>query len=143
MDPNIFQLSDVKPFIENKITIGYAGTPTRKDGAMDLIESFSILNKKYPGTHLLIIGDVVDPKKSILPELQHRVTELGVDKNITFTGLVPFSRMPALLNSCQILALTRPHGIFAEAGFPTKLGEYFACKKTGINYPSRRHTFIF
>jgi glycosyltransferase involved in cell wall biosynthesis len=27
------------------------------------------------------------------------------------------------------LALTRPNGIFSEAGFPTKLGEYFACKK--------------
>ena len=33
------------------------------------------------------------------------------------------------MKSCQILALTRPSGIFAEAGFPTKLGEYFACKK--------------
>jgi glycosyltransferase involved in cell wall biosynthesis len=27
------------------------------------------------------------------------------------------------------LALTRPRGVFAEAGFPTKLGEYFACQK--------------
>ena len=54
---------------------------------------------------------------------------MKVENSITFTGLVPFSDVPRLLNSCQILALTRPSGIFAEAGFPTKLGEYFACKK--------------
>ena len=50
-------------------------------------------------------------------------------ENISFTGLVSHNRIPDLLNSCQILALTRPNGIFAEAGFPTKLSEYFACKK--------------
>jgi glycosyltransferase involved in cell wall biosynthesis len=50
-------------------------------------------------------------------------------KNISFTGLVSHNRITDLLHSCQILALTRPNGIFAEAGFPTKLSEYFACKK--------------
>ena len=52
-----------------------------------------------------------------------------IEANVTFTGLVLFNQIPDLLNSCQVLALTRPNGIFAEAGFPTKLGEYFACKK--------------
>lgn len=129
MDPEIFDLKEVKPFVNNKITIGYAGTPTRKDGVIDLIESFKIINEKHPNTHLLIIGDSVDVRNSILPELKTYALNLGIVNNITFTGLVQFNSIPKLLNSCQILTLTRPSGVFAEAGFPTKLGEYFACKK--------------
>ena len=129
IDPQKFIVTDSKPFIKNKITIGYAGTPSRRDGVMDLIESFSVLNKKYPNIHLLIIGDVVDTKKTLLPELNDYALKFGVTEDITFTGLVSYTEIPKLLNSCQILALIRPSGEFAEAGFPTKLGEYFACKK--------------
>ena len=128
IDPQMFEINNIEPFLEKKITIGYVGTPTRKDGVMDLIKSFGILNKKYPDTHLLIIGDIANGS-SIIPQLKEYSIEQNVEQNISFTGLVLFNKIPELLNSCQILALTRPNGIFAEAGFPTKLGEYFACKK--------------
>lgn len=128
MDPEIFNLGDIEPYKSDFITIGYTGTPTRKDGATDLIKSFSLLHKKYSNVHLLIIGDITNGD-SILPGLKNLAHELGIIQSVTFTGLVPFSNIPKLLNSCQILALTRPNGSFAEAGFPTKLGEYFACRK--------------
>jgi glycosyltransferase involved in cell wall biosynthesis len=127
-DPIKFERLNVKPFIEDKITIGYTGTPTEKDGIHDLIKSFSIINKKYRHTHLLIIGDLTNGK-SLIPTLKEYASSLGVNENISFTGLVSHTQIPDLLNSCQILALTRPNRIFAEAGFPTKLSEYFACKK--------------
>ena len=131
IDPDDFLIPENQTHVADKITIGYAGTPTRKDGVMDLIESFGILNKKYPKTHLLIIGDIVGGS-SIIPPLKDLALKLGVLENITFTGLVSFTRIPVLLNSCDILALTRPNGVFAEAGFPTKLGEYFVCRKPVI-----------
>jgi glycosyltransferase involved in cell wall biosynthesis len=131
MDPSIFEMNFVKKFNDNKITIGYAGTPTIKDGTTDLIRSFCLLQKKYKNIHLLIIGDLTNGK-TIIPDLQKLAKDLGGFNNITFTGLIPFSEVPHLLNSCQILALTRPNGISAEAGFPTKLGEYFACKKAVV-----------
>lgn len=127
-DTGRFNLSDVKPYIENKITIGYAGTPTRKDGVIDLMKSFCVLNKEYPMTHLLIIGDITNGK-TLVPKLKEYANKLGILDNVTFTGLVSHSVIPSILHSCQILALTRPTGVFAEAGFPVKLGEYFACKK--------------
>lgn len=128
-DVERFQIEEVKDFKENHVTIGYVGTPVRKDGILDLIESFGIINKKYPKTHLLVIGDITSGK-TIIPELKKYASEHGiVESSITFTGLTSHTEIPALLLSCQILALTRPGGIFAEAGFPTKLGEYFACKK--------------
>ncbi len=127
-DPKEFELKDIKPHFYGRITIGYVGTPTRKDGILDLINSFSLLNKKYSNTHLLIIGDLTNGK-TLIPSLEKLAKELSIDKNVTFTGLISNNKIPELLNSCQILALTRPNGISAEAGFPTKLGEYFACKK--------------
>lgn len=128
-DPNLFSQTGIKEFKEGYITIGYVGTPTRKDGVLDLITSFSIINKKYPNTHLLIIGDITNGN-TIVPQLQKYAQQLSITQNsITFTGLTSHFKIPSLLLSCQIFALTRPSGIFAEAGFPTKLGEYFACKK--------------
>jgi glycosyltransferase involved in cell wall biosynthesis len=131
IDPERFERKSIKPFKEGKITIGYVGTPTRKDGVMDLMKSFSKLNKKYPATHLLIVGDITNGK-TVIPKLKEYAEELDVSDNTSFTGLVSHEKIPDLLNSCQILALTRPRGIFAEAGFPTKLGEYFACKKPAV-----------
>lgn len=128
IDPESFEIKNVEPFKHDKITIGYAGTPTAKDGVVDLIKSFALLTKIFSNVHLLVIGDVINGE-SILPTLRMIATETGCLKNITFTGLVPQNKIPELLNSCQILTLTRPSGTFAEAGFPTKLGEYFACKK--------------
>jgi glycosyltransferase involved in cell wall biosynthesis len=128
-DPKRFEINDIKPFKPNKITIGYVGTPTQKDGVLDLIKSFSIINNKYPNTHLLIIGDITNGD-TIVPGLKKYASENGVkDDCITFTGLQSHRVVPQLLLSCQILALTRPKGIAAEAGFPTKLGEYLSCRK--------------
>lgn len=128
-DPRKFESHASQPFIKDKITIGYVGTPTRKDGINDLIKSFGVLNRKYTNTHLLIIGDITNGN-SIVPDLKKYASEIGISKDcITFTGLQSHNVIPGLLLSCQVLALTRPNGIFAEAGFPTKLGEYFSCKK--------------
>lgn len=128
MSPEFFESKNESQFIPDKITIGYTGTPTRKDGINDLLKSFSIIHKKYPDTHLLIVGDITNGN-SVIPNLKKIANELGIENNVTFTGLVPFSKIPSLLNSCQILALTRPKGVFSQAGFPTKLGEYFSCMK--------------
>ena len=129
VDPRMFEIKGIQHFRPNKITIGYVGTPIKKDGVLDLIKSFSKLNEKYIDTHLLIIGDITNGN-SIVPDLKKYASEAGVHEDcITFTGLQSHINIPKLLLSCQILALTRPRGIFAEAGFPTKLGEYFSCKK--------------
>ncbi len=128
IDPGKFTIAEEKLFKTDKLTIGYTGTEVVKDGVLDLIKSFVLVNKTYPDTHLLIIGD--NPSgKSFLPALKKLAAELGMESSITFKGLVNHEEIPGLLQSCQILALVRPHGLFAEAGFPTKLGEYFSCRK--------------
>jgi glycosyltransferase involved in cell wall biosynthesis len=132
VNPDEFRAPITKEiFIPDCTTIGYVGTPSVKDGICDLIDAFKLVHQNNPNTHLLIIGDIPHGL-SILPALKKRVSLLNIDNNVTFTGLVPQSRASALLNSCQILALTRRNTIVSKAGFPTKLGEYFACKKPVI-----------
>lgn len=110
------------------LRIGYSGTPTNKDGIIDLLESFKIVNKQKPNTRLRVIGDLTNGT-SLVSSLDARCKKLKIDKAVEFTGLVPHNEVPSLLNECDILVLARPSGIIAQAGFPTKLGEYFACKK--------------
>jgi glycosyltransferase involved in cell wall biosynthesis len=126
VNPEEFK-TDSKKYVEDKLTIGYAGTPVEKDGIDDLLKSFALVNTAFPDTRLLIIGDAT--KRSVIPALKEKAMALKIQDNITFTGLVDFKEVPSLQNACDILALTRPQSIKAEAGFPTKLGEYFACRK--------------
>lgn len=127
VDKEIFKISNVSPST-NLYTIGYCGTPNEKDGINYLIEAFKIVNDQYPNSRLLVIGD--NPAgPSFLPNLKKQISLLNLNEQIILTGLVDFSQIPALLKSCNVLALARPSGKFAEAGFPIKVGEYFASKR--------------
>lgn len=127
-------LVDISPFIfeqasdpKSDIRIGYCGTPTFEGGILDLLEAFSIVKKKEGKAELLIVGDVAD--SSQIPYLKTVAEQFGISDSVIFKGLVQYQEIPRLLHSCDILVLARPKGRFAEAGFPTKLGEYFACHK--------------
>ena len=109
-------------------TLGYSGTPYKKDGIADLLTAISILRKRNLDINAIIVGDVVN-EKSIIPSLISFCRNLGIEDAVKFTGLVSLEEVKNQLNKCMILALTRPNIIQTIAGFPTKLGEYFACGK--------------
>jgi glycosyltransferase involved in cell wall biosynthesis len=113
-------------------TIGYSGTPYKKDGIEDLLSAISLLRKKSIDINAVIIGDVVN-EKSIIPSLRSYCERLGIEESVMFTGLLPLEEVRDWLNKCMILAITRPQIIQAVAGFPTKLGEYFACRKVVLS----------
>jgi glycosyltransferase involved in cell wall biosynthesis len=126
VDPDTFRFPDSKKELK-ELRIGYSGTPTKKDGILDLLQSFKVVSDSFDNISLLVIGDITNGT-SVVPNLIEFCKNLGIENKVDFTGLVPFSKIPELLHSCDILVLARPEGVFAEAGFPTKLGEYFACK---------------
>ncbi|RJO62158.1 glycosyltransferase family 1 protein [candidate division WS5 bacterium] len=129
VDISNFNSDEVKNLKNNNILrIGYCGTPTRKDGIDDLLKAFQSVQMKHPNSELLVIGDTT-VGGSLIPKLVEKAERLGILKKVKFTGLVKWEQIPGLLNSCDMLALARPSGRFAEAGFPTKLGEYMACGK--------------
>lgn len=129
VQPNLTELSEW--YIPNRptvYTIGYAGTPSKKDGIFDLISSIKLLKDQGKIITAIIVGDAVG-NESYLPKIKEFVKLLGISNQLTFTGLVPQQEVKSYLNTCQILAITRPNTKQTKAGFPTKLGEYMACKK--------------
>lgn len=129
VQPNLTDF-DFWKSVDNDIiyTIGYSGTPYKKDGIEDLLTAISILRKRGVKINAVIVGDVVN-EKSIIPSLISFCRNLGIEDAVEFTGLVSLEEVRSLLNNCKILALTRPDIVQTNAGFPTKLGEYFACGK--------------
>jgi glycosyltransferase involved in cell wall biosynthesis len=113
---------------ENVYTLGYCGTLYKKDGIEDLLYAISLLRKRKVEVTAIIVGDVVN-EKSIIPSLSNFCKNHGIDNAVTFTGLVTHEEVKKILNKCMILAITRPDIVQTVAGFPTKIGEYFACNK--------------
>ena len=54
-----------------------------------LIESQANIVKKYPNCKLMIVGDGPD-----LPKFQEQVQKLKIEKNVIFTGKVPWEEVP-------------------------------------------------
>lgn len=129
VQPNLTDLNTW--YIPNQtlqFTIGYAGSPSKKDGIFDLISSIKLLKDRGININAIIIGDSTG-KDSYLPELKDYCKKLDISDQIIFKGLLPQEQVKKYLNCCQILAITRPNTKQTQAGFPTKLGEYMGCKK--------------
>ena len=129
VQPNLtdFDYWEMKDSVKS-YTIGYSGSPSIKDGLHDLFTAISILKKQSINVTLLVIGDTPFGN-SLIPDLKIICKDLDIENNVTFTGLVELDVVKKMLAECEILALTRPSTIQTQAGFPTKLGEYFASKK--------------
>ncbi len=112
---------------EIRYNLGYSGAPYLKDGLYDLFKAISLLSKKKINVTLLVIGDATFGK-SLIPALKIECQKLGIDGKVTFTGLVESLSVKKYLSECKILAITRPSTIQTKAGFPTKLGEYYAAE---------------
>lgn len=116
------------PATEIKYDLGYSGAPYLKDGLYDLFKAISLLNNKNINVTLLVIGDATFGK-SLIPALKVECEKLGISKEVSFTGLVESLLVKKYLSECKFLAITRPSTIQTKAGFPTKLGEYYATKR--------------
>ena len=104
--------------------IGYIGSFAKKDGVDFIVHSFAEAVKELPALRLRLIGynrDVLNYKAL--------VKELGIEDKVDLTGRVAYKEIPWLLQECDTLILNRRKWKFSEAGYPIKLGEYFACQK--------------
>ena len=87
----------------------------------------------------MIVGGV--PSEDDLGRLQELARALGVQKRITFTGLVPRKRVPSLLADGDVLVLpTLAVGSLGNYTSPLKLFEYMASGKPIVesNIPAIR-----
>lgn len=129
IDLNEFNVIDST--VNEYITIGYCGAAPILNGVDVLINSFKLIHNEYPNTKLVIIGDTVG-RDSELYKLKGIANKLNIQEQVEFTGRIPTLEVPKMLSKCDILVLPRKRSTFADHGFPTKLGEYFALKKLVI-----------
>jgi glycosyltransferase involved in cell wall biosynthesis len=108
---------------------GFIGTFTRWHGVETLMEAIKLVHKKKPELHFLLIGD-----GNLKHALEIEAQSHGLQKRITFTGLIPHSKAPMYLAACDFLI--SPHLGFEDGtrffGSPTKLFEYMAMGKAII-----------
>jgi glycosyltransferase involved in cell wall biosynthesis len=98
-----------------------------KDGVGYLMAAFATIANDFPDLTLVLIGDSI--KVSQIPAYRQYAEQLSISRRVVFTGMVARSELPAHLANASILVLARPTSRQAEAGFPTKLGEYLATGK--------------
>jgi glycosyltransferase involved in cell wall biosynthesis len=128
VQPNLTDFEFWQPIpIEERYIIGYSGTPSEKDGIIDLFKAISLLKDQLK-VSLIVVGDSTFGK-SLIPGLEVECENLGIKNLVQFTGLVDYNLVKTWLSQCKYLAITRPRTIQTLAGFPIKLGEYMALKK--------------
>jgi glycosyltransferase involved in cell wall biosynthesis len=108
--------------------VAFCGTLNeQKDGVLTLAKAFARIHAEFPELKLVLIGD--SPVVSQIPRVRSIVENLGIADRVVFVGIVGRDELPAYLDAASVLALARPSSLQANAGFPTKLGEYLATGK--------------
>jgi glycosyltransferase involved in cell wall biosynthesis len=109
--------------------ITYSGGISVDNGITDLIEAFQLLKKKHDNIELVIIGNIT---KAFKKELEV-IKELTV--NVKFTGFLPNKEAIEIMKKSHVLVNPRRISKWSNAGFPTKIGEYFSTKKVVVSTP--------
>lgn len=103
------------------------GLNDKKDGINILINAFARLSGCFPNIRLYLIGDTLTQSES--DQYIKQVSQNKLSDRVIFTGRVSKNEIPKLLANALLLVLPRPSSLQAEAGFPTKLGEYLSTGK--------------
>lgn len=119
---------------ENKKIIVYAGTLEKYQGIDILIKSFSELYKKNENTILIIVGG----SKSQVEEYKKLSSELGIEKEIIFTGRVSQILAKHYTSLADVLVSPRSNG----TNTPLKIYEQIASGKPLVATNIYSHTQV-
>jgi glycosyltransferase involved in cell wall biosynthesis len=95
----------------------YAGSFGEKEGLDTLIKAFVLFSQKYPESELRLVGKPCDISTL------HRLQNFEKTK---YLGYLDYEEYLKVLQSSDVLCVTRTGSKYANAGFPYKLSEYLA-----------------
>ncbi len=113
-----------KPIRPQSKLIGYIGTSAAKDGLDVVLRGFAMALRSDPTLKLRLIGP-----KPIHFDFDKLIHQLDLYENVELTGSKSYEEVPSLLLDCDTYIMNRDDSEFSKYGYPTKLGEYFACKR--------------
>lgn len=106
-------------------TIGYLGSFGLKDDIEFVLRAFEISCKGSDlNLKLKLLGSPNNP-----PKLKELVQQSSVSDRITLTINPTANQVNSLLPLCDTFIMNRTNSEFSKYGYPTKLGEYLACKR--------------
>lgn len=95
----------------------YSGTYGKKDAIDLLLKGFAAFAKKHDNVELVLLGKT---KNTVLMEQIKQI------KQVRYLGYLPDEEFYTALLNADVLCMTRTGSLYANAGFPFKLGEYLA-----------------
>jgi len=103
-------------------TLGFVGGLRPWHGVEILPELLARLQKRRPGTHLVIAGD-----GQLRRQLEREFAKRGLKKNVTITGLLRHEEIPAVIRHFDVALAPYPKHNHDFYFSPLKLFEYMAC----------------
>jgi glycosyltransferase involved in cell wall biosynthesis len=95
------------------------------EGVQYLIRSIPLVLEQCPQARFLIVGDGM-----MREELVGLARQIGVSDKVTFTGMVPYRKVPLYINASDLCVVPSGRQRNVRSGLsPLKLGEYMACGK--------------
>lgn len=124
VDPNDYSSLCTHSYDE-KVRIAYAGKPAKKDLILNAITAISSLSEKERKKVAFDIYGIT----------REQLTDTGISPDtimlcgdsLHFHGKIPYSEVRNKVNEADFTILLRPQKRYANAGFPTKIGESMAC----------------
>ncbi|MHC1571132.1 MAG: glycosyltransferase family 4 protein, partial [Methermicoccaceae archaeon] len=100
----------------------FVGSLAPWQGVEQLVGAAPQVLEHVPDAHFLIVGG-----GALESELRQMVKEGGMDERFTFTGAVPYEKVPLYINAADVCVVCKKP---MRSGYsPLKLYEYMACAK--------------
>ena len=110
---------------DDRIRIAYAGSPARKDYLANAIRAVGLLSDEEKGRLALHLYGTV-PEQLVMLGIDPAFLEAHRD-TIVCHGRIPYAEVKSRIADADFTVLLRPNKRYANAGFPTKVGESMAC----------------
>ena len=120
-----------------RMKLGYVGMISEQDGVDCFIQAMAELKKRRSD----FLGIVVGSGPAV--ESLHRLTsELNLDDQVRFTGLVPYDDVPRYIASFDICVTPDPRNAYNDSCTTVKTMEYMALAKPTVAFdtPENQYT---
>lgn len=109
----------------DRLRIAYAGAPARKDYILNAIRALALLqDEELRGIEMHLYGPTPEQLRELgMPE---ELLERCGD-SLVCHGRIPYAQVKQRIAEADFTVLLRPDRRYANAGFPTKVGESMAC----------------
>lgn len=138
--PNELFLDDVAPMPElrepGRLVLGYVGVIGIQDGVDGMVRTIHELKVRHGRDDFIavIVGD-----GPAVADLKKLAGELGVADLIHFTGMIPFSSVPAYIASFDICFTPDPSNAYNDSCTTIKTMEYMALRKPTVCFRTREN----